>query len=307
MAKTDQQRLTDTLGYIQTTFGVTQRGIIAAQWARLDNACKPMIHQALSLGGWRPFKSHFGDETTRRHALRAAILVEAMMGDTLLTSLGTYKATHANRTKTQLDALVRAHLNRVAVAATGGVPAVVTAAREGAIKPWSNTAPSKYARWQVGVVPVEAFNCYTALVYWAFQGGAVGHRFLLQWKAASMSFTPPPVNAAAAILKPNGGTIGDNDLADVEAGCTVVFVRVGNPLGHTVMALGDGMCASQNEVGLNFDDQSATPGEWVKARAKQKHIVPLLEYRQHIYKATDGYSIYASDTPFWESIPTADR
>jgi hypothetical protein len=109
---------------------------------------------------------------------------------------------------------------------------------------WSTTSSSTSS--------LEGLNCWTGLLFWAFQGGAIGHDWIVGYETA-------PRQVAGQMAKENyvmNSFLCANHVVDIAAtdtpppGVTVFFGDTGwdRPLNHVALSLGGGLLVSQQSL-----------------------------------------------------------
>ena len=307
--KPPKQRIDETLQYVQTKIGATQRNEINAALPAAGTPQYNQISQNISLG------FHILGNENQRNALRALLLChQVFIRDATVRDRETKaaKQAHANTPETALQQRIRSWFTL----ATGNAANVCTLATTNrAMMPmWNNIAidPTTLVR---GSMPMKAFNCYNAVVFWAFQGGAISLRWIWnQWFPATTTalqetaLLPGGVNAFPAL----DGT-GEYPVPQANV---IVMQRKSNPLGHTVMSIGNGLCISQNNKAMLDSAADGEPTVAKKAHAlaaiddcnhSRCHVISIRFLVQKYYTATpEGYTPM-HHAPFWLSYQANQR
>jgi len=274
----------------------------------VGSAAYNQISQNISLGAYL-----FGN-ANQRHALRALLLChQVFIANAVTRNLETahVRQAHANTTAANLLPHLRSWFT-VAAADANAVSLAATANR-GAMPGWNNT-PLQARGLVRGVMPNYSFNCYNAVVFWAFQGGCISLRWIWNtWELAinnalqAAALLPTPV----AALPPLDG----NGEHPVPPGHVVVMQRAANPLGHTVMSIGGGMAislnnkavlpaAANNEVTLAKQQHAAAAIN--DCNAARAHEISIRFLVQEYYPPVQGYTPM-HHPPFWLSFPAGAR
>lgn len=308
MAKNAQQRINDTLLYIGNNVGVAEQAEVLAALPAAGTPAYNQISNNIRLG------KHLFGNAQQRHALRALLLChQAFITNAITRNTETahVRQAHANTAPGNLLGHIRSWFT---VAAANAIAVCAAASAQRALMPtWNNFSlqPRGLVR---GVMPNYSFNCYNALVFWAFQGGCISLRWIWNtWVPATTNplqaaaLLPTPV-VALPLLDPGGEH-------PVPQGHVVVMQRVANPLGHTVMSIGGGIAISQNNKAVLPGAANGEP-----TLAKQQHAAAAINdcnnsrcheisirfLVQEYYPAVQGYTPM-HHPPFWLSYAAATR
>lgn len=309
MAKPTQTRILDTLNYIQNNIGIAERNEVNNALPAPGLPAYNQISQNISLG------FHIGGDVNQRHALRALLLChQVFITNVGVRNLETQNArqAHTNASQAALQQRIRSWFTL-----TNGNEANVcqlARANRAAMPLWNNNTLD-FRNLVRGTMPNQQFNCYNALVFWAFQGGAISLRWIWnQWYPAANNFalqTTALLPAPVAALPPLDG-IGEHPVPQAHV---VVMQRAGNPLGHTVMSIGNGLCISQNNKAMlpNAADGEATTAKQAHATAaindcnnSRCHEISIRFLVGQYYPPAQGYTPQ-HHPPFWLSYPANAR
>jgi hypothetical protein len=304
MPKDKAVRLSDTYQYLQTNFGQIKRDRIKNAADKYNAA---QVSDSIALGGVRgPEILQNAAETERRRALRALLLVNLAIGDADFAALPRIRATNNAKTEGQLKSEITYVLDYLSSNLVAHDVALAATNPPGSLIKWGRAGGANCMSWQVGQTEDSPLTCYSSVVYWAFQGGAISKRFLAQWEMVNGLPGSHAHNGMGSLLKvdeaiaPGGG---------VPEGCTVFFQTPINPLGHTVLSVGNGMVASCNGVTPppKFVEETLQDGTiWNKMAKGLYHHVKITDL-QEIYKPSEGYTYTALPKPFWEYYPISER
>lgn len=308
--KTDAERLTDTLNYLQNILLPPQFNEIQGLLRATPNHAA--ISQALSIGHSNPFN------TAGRRAKRALMLLAILLVND--------------------PAFRTAEVARIKNLAEGSEPPLIAE-----IKSWFNipginaayvanhakTNIGKMPKWNnVNFEPEDAvrgvykndkpFNCYNACIFWAFQAGAISKRFLfnyLKGKDGNQFFPTYSRIGWDTIVEYNGVTLVKDDSNGgeviVPAGMTVYFETPSKVFGHVACSLGDGTVISQNSVipaiGMNNLDPHWS-AEVHKMTQAITHIISIRYLMTLHFHPTNAYlKVKVTSGAFWEAFPLNDR
>jgi hypothetical protein len=166
------------------------------------------------------------------------------------------------------------------------------------------------------------FNCYNAVVFWAFQAGAISRRFLFnKWEGLDGQQAFPIFSKCGwtTVLKweskkdqapklVQGDAEGE---IDVPVGHAVYFVTPHKVFGHVGMSIGKGEIISQNSITAPAKIELINP-KYKKALGElQKAVTHVISIRNFIdihYHPENGYfALQYTTTPFWEAYPLNER
>ena len=307
MAKSTQKRINDTLNYIQNHIGNAERNEVSNALPAVGSRAYDQISQSISLG------HHFFRNKDQRHARRALLLCHQVFINNVATrnqETQRAKRAHKNTSETELRQRIRSWFTE-AGADAAQVCARATERRT-SMPLWSNVSldPRTLIR---GVMPNREFNCYNAVVFWAFQGGTISLRWI--WNHWYPAGTVP---LQAAALLPGAvaplPALGHGGEHHVPQARVVVMQRAGNPLGHTVMSIGNGLCISQNNKTVLPNAANAEPTHAKRTHARSAinacnqqrcHEISIRFLAQEYYPPpvyTPGHH-----PPFWLSYAANER
>jgi hypothetical protein len=320
--KTQKERLDDTLDYLEEVTSKAKRKTVETLFDGLPDGITNPIHTALSLERKNPFSK------TWRRAVRAALFVNMAIRLVPDDMLAAEKTRLLGLSETNLKAEIKKYVDRITYDAIGGKSANEVALTAIAcldkMPIYDNSAGSiKFLDWEVGAYSdgnEPQMNCYTAVVYWAFHGGAISYKWLHKYSLASKTLgenDPGKAQQAMAGLLKAGRRIeakaNSSGKYDIPVGSTIIYETIYNPLGHTVMSDGKGNCISHNSVrelpGGPTGDLAKGIGDdlMMKLAGGRAHVLPVDIYQQ-IYPPKNGklYTLVYYP-PFWEAYDQAER
>jgi len=305
MPKKHVDRINDTLEYL------TANNLDPDNLTRLDaNARIQILSPLISIGGFRGFFKN-PVKTQQRRALRALILtyltrlnlprneVDALKHDFAQVSESTIRSQiawavqHANTT----DGQARTNAAASALAATAAFPGVTGNGVD-------------FNKWDFfNHTAGGAVNCYGAVLYWLFTGGAFSHRSLRslmdnQTQANINQFVLAG-NDPAALPQLNAG-----NAAGLHAGRIICLYTRGDPFAHMIMSVGGGNFVSNNtplvrtapnEANNLFDTLGVFTGINQAYLHTYKPVIFTFLQLQHIIPITGGggYLGYAILEPLY--------
>lgn len=305
MAKTDDERIGDTLDYIESQVTPEQYRSVERKARGLNQAT---LSGLLSLGQANPLYSQ------KRRAVRANLLCsQALIENDIWRAIScgdiAKQSLLAGSEKNLRDRL-RSWWTRPGVT----IAQVCQTARTvlPSMPNWANDPfdPGRSAG-PGGPFNGVGFNCFNGVVYWAYCGGALDLRWL--WNVWMPAGNNDPVGALRKPMMKLDDTAREwkeNDLHNgqyrVPAGHTVQFVNPGTPFGHVVMSLGNGLCISQNNCGT-FDSSVFAQGELLpedrlaipRMAHGKTHIASIRNMQKGHYNVGNGYTKLISAAPFW--------
>lgn len=305
--KSPRQRIQDTLNYVQENIGLPERTQLHT--ALLNRGAEyDQISRNISLG------AHLFGNENQRHALRALLLCHQLFITTVAARNQETQSTKKNHSGTS-EALLRQRIRSWFTLSNANAPNVcnLATANRATMPKWDNSAlnPRQLIR---GIMPDQRFNCYNAVVFWAFQGGAISLRWIWnQWYPANTNQLQSAalLPGAVAPLPPLDGN-GEHPVPEANV---IVMQRVGNPLGHTVMSIGNGLCISQNNKQILPAAANTEPAGQKQTHAATAindcnqslcHEISIRFLAQQYYPTAQGYTPM-HHPPFWLSYPVNQR
>jgi hypothetical protein len=314
MAKTKDQRVADTMAYLEDKLSVPQYQEIAGLVDAKSDQEYFAVSDDLSIGHSNPFKA------SSRRAKRSLMLLS-----TLLINDAQAGRTEALRYKNLPDSNEAGLVKEIrSWFATDGVTgqAVADAARisQASMAPWANHNLDATRAIRGVFNKTHDFNCYNACVFWAFQAGAISKRYywnklqakdgnaffptysLPGWTKIVEAANVPPVYSLDVS---NGG-----EFLNVPAGRTVYFETPTKVFGHVAMSLGDGTVISQNWIYTHDPTLVSNPykAEVEKMKNGITHILSVREMLKIYFNTKNGYPrIWQSDGMFYDPIPFKER
>lgn len=170
---------------------------------------------------------------------------------------------------------------------------------------WSPTSGSTHS--------TEGLNCWTALLFWAFKGGAIGHDWIVTYEAALQQ-------VAGQMAKENNvmnGFLCANQVVDIQAtdtpppGVTVFFgdTNWDRPLNHVALSLGGGLLVSQQSLivgvkGSIADQICAMNPNLDKNRLLMERLTHISSIQLIAMCNEDVPRIRCTAVPFWQLART---
>lgn len=162
---------------------------------------------------------------------------------------------------------------------------------------WDNMMTPDFTKWQVGSPELgggTGLNCWTAVIYWAFQGGGVSQQALLEYHnrltplAGNMTAMNPVFEKL--LRYDHSVAVGDGWPA---VGSVLFFSVPDRPLSHVTLSLGDGKSIScwqirSHPVGMKKPEYSAG----------FTHVIDNADLRQVC--GGPQCTLRATTRPFWE-------
>ncbi len=183
-----------------------------------------------------------------------------------------------------------------------------------------NIDPTKAVRGQIN--KQMGFNCYNAVVFWAFQGGAISRRFLwnkLHGKDGNAFFpifekcgwhTPIHYDITAKPFKEFTHEYKNRDNWDIPKGQAVYYVTPYKKFGHVALSLGGGKIISQNAVipakqsAIKTEDRDAVR----KMNLAETHMLGIKNFWDMHYHPENGYhKLQYTTKAFWLAYERAER
>lgn len=305
MAKTGDSRIDDTLDYLQNKLTPGRSSEVQQAVAALPN--KAAVGNTLTIG-------HHGAGTNARHAKRGLMLLATLFVTN--PALRMQAVAHAKALPEGDEATLIKEIDSwfCAPGVGGDVVAREAAANIAKMPKWNNVnyeaAPAVRGVYDAST----PFNCYNAIVFWAFQAGAISKRYLwnkLQGNNGN-AFFPIYSQVGWTTLfddETHVDTIGKKPVI-VPTGRTVYFETPAKVFGHVALSLGDGRCISQNSV-MDFLPAALdgpNGAEWRKMSVAETHILPIREMLDYKFMPAHGYPrLKISNGQFWDTIPIKER
>jgi hypothetical protein len=308
--KTDAERLTDTLNYLQNI-------VLPPQFNEIQNLLRATpnqaaISQALSIGHNNPFNT--ADRRAKRVLMLLALL---LINDPVL------RTAEVARIKNLPEGSERPLIDEIkSWFNIPGIDAAYVANQAktniGRMPKWNNVnfEPEDAIR---GVYKVDRpFNCYNACVFWAFQAGAISKRFLFNYLKDKNGNDFFPIYSRvgwATIVEYNGTTlvkdISNGGEVIMPAGVTVYFETPSKVFGHVACSLGDGTVISQNSVIPAIGLQNLDPHWAAEVHKMTKAITHIISIRYLMalhFHPTNAYpKVKVTNGAFWEAFPLNER
>ncbi len=316
MAKDWEERLSDTLSYIEAKAKDTLAEVQKEYKAQFkDDKAREALSGELSIGHKDPRNKD------ARKAKRALILATKLFLDNKKYQKTELERVMALPEDSETDLLAE-YLSWFAKDKVKGQDVAKLAVQNiGNMPKWNNLQVKAGKMVRGKYDKTHEFNCYNAVVFWAFQAGAISRRFLFnKWEGLDG-------NAAFPIFSKCGWTTvikwevkdgkppklikGDAEgEIDVPVGHAVYFVTPHKVFGHVAMSIGKGEIISQNSVipakaDLIDKKYKKALDEMTKSVT---HIISIRNFIDIHYHLENGYFELAyTTTPFWEAYPLADR
>lgn len=278
MAKTNQERINDSLTYIRNHFGASFandiRGLVTGREA--------IIGPELSLGTrWDGLSSQGNKDgnTQKRHALRALLLCQRVYYSDLWPCLmGVVSARAAvnwlpnnwnqqsiqfwgNRSELQIREGIRMY-----VATSDNATLVANAAVAGQPSAPNGPALTHTRNTFTGTSPTA--TCYDAVMLWLFKSGLVSLRWLLKYRNANTQADLTEAFGEGQVIW--NGAFGNNDhLPAVPRGHIVhIYEDPQSWRGHWMVSTGNGKSAGCN----NNDEDPPVPRDYCAALTLDKQF-----------------------------------
>jgi hypothetical protein len=304
VAKTGDSRIDDTLVYLKHKLTPGRFQEVSAKVSALPN--KAAVGNTLSIG-------HHGAGTNARHAKRALMLLATLFvrDHRRADAVNCARALPENSE----HLLVKEIDSWFCAPGVDGAAVAREAVSNVARMPKWNNVNYEAGSAVRGVYDASRpFNCYNAIVFWAFQAGAISKRYLWNYLQGNdgNTFFPNYSLVGWELLFDHAtkvDTLGTGAV-QVPIGRTVYFETPAKVFGHVALSLGDGRCISQNSV-MDFLPAALNgpnAGEWIKMSTATTHILPIREMLDHKFRPDNGYPrLKISSGNFWDPIPIAER
>lgn len=340
--KSKNERLTDTLDYIQAKLSEVDSQEVEAKMQPLSEAQQSQLGAFLSLGATGTSTNRTANREVRR-AKRALMLVTKLF----LTNLP-YLAEEIIRIKalpetSEANLLAELRSWFILPGVTPGMVADVAEENILLMPTWNNqnmNPTSVRGHWDTTFA--KSFNCYNAIVYWAFQAGAISRRFLFNklhgndgnhffpifstcgW-VTKREYTPGvrliPLTIEEQMATQEGKgppppppTLSINTFANeawvVPKGMAVYYVTPSKVFGHVALSLGDGRIISQNSVLPAYPGEIRDQDRLAVTQMQQAitHIISIKSFAAIHYSPMNNYwKIQHTATGFWEAFLPAER
>jgi hypothetical protein len=155
-----------------------------------------------------------------------------------------------------------------------------------------------FKEWEVGKFPATKFNCWTSLLFWAFQGGEVGKGFLLRYgKTIELLCTQNESLQAQNLMDEVMGvgsaiTLGQQVIP--VAGSAIFFQTAGKPMAHVVLSDGMGKVIS--------NDPFVSPDTKLGFNHIGAKLVPLETMTAYMEKNMRPKDVKHTPDPFWKYL-----
>ena len=320
--KTAKERLDDTLAYMAKHLsGVDMKetnDLVTALGATRGDGINPLddLSSDMSIDNSNPFRKD------ARRAKRALILLASLLinDDKLRRDEVTRIKGLSEKSEPNLIAEMKSWFTIPGV--TPAHVSLLAKSRIGAMPKWNNVNLESRDAIRGVYDKNKPFNCYNAVVFWAFQAGAISKRYYwnkLQDKNGNDFFPIFSQCGWEEVIKYDGGRppkllfnrSPNGDYAEIPAGTTVYFETPSKVFGHVAMALGDGTVISQNSVipaiGLaNLDPKWAA--EVHKMTLADCHIISIAYMLKLHFHPENAYPVMKiTSKPFWTAHPLSER
>lgn len=315
--KTKDERLQDTLAYINAKLSVTDANEVANKVGLLSQTQQTSLGGTLSLGATGSSDSRTANREGRR-AKRALMLVTSLY----LNDLGKRKL-ELNRVKALPETSETNLLDELkswfTLPGITGTQVATDAVQHIAQMPnWNNINidPMHAIR---GKYPQQyRFNCYNGVVFWAFQAGAISRRFLWNYLGDKDGNTFFPIFSRCGWITEieygqGGKLVKDNfkgGKCNIAAGLAVYYVTPVKVFGHVALSIGNGKIISQNSVIPEFRDEISDEDRTAveQMQKAETHIISIRNFWKIHYNQNNGYNkLQRTATPFWEPFPANER
>ena len=323
--KTANERLDEALLYIFQNLSAANSAEVMQSTIALTSAQQKALGESLSLGSTGSSRQRT-IERKERNAKRALLLVTTLFLENIAyrrAELERIKALPENVEGTFLDEInswfTIPHV-------TPSMVADKAVAQIAHMPNWQNVNinPSLIVRGKYVKGVLHEFNCYNAVVFWAFQAGAISRRFIwnkIHGKDGNAFF---PIFSACGwstdieYSYPGAGRpplevkhdFKDTDNWIIPKGMAVYYVTPHKLFGHVALSLGDGKIISQNAV-IPANGGAVLP-EYRNAVDQMNraitHIISIKHFWDIHYNPANGYNkLQHTTTAFWLAHPLRER
>lgn len=164
-----------------------------------------------------------------------------------------------------------------------------------------NANPS-FNEWEVGKYPATYFNCWTSLLFWAFQGGEVSKGFLLRYGQTIKLLIQQNQSLQAQNLMDEVMAVGSavplTDHVIPVAGSAIFFQTNGKPMAHVVLSDGLGKVIS--------NDPFVSPDASLGLNNVGAKLVPLQTMRNFLQQNMRPTAVKHTPNPFWTYLNLVD-
>ncbi|CAH0351062.1 hypothetical protein [Aquabacterium sp. CECT 9606] len=319
--KTKDERLTDTLDYVKANLSTVDWQEMVDEVNKLSANQQSTIGGMLSLGA----TGSSADRTTNREPRRAKRAL--MLATRLFLTDPAFLAIELARVKvlpetSEPDLLAEMRSWFTIPGVTPGMVADDALANIASMPNWQNVnvPPSLAVRGQYKQGAAYEFNCYNAVVFWAFQAGAISRRFLFNKLHGQDGNHFFPVFSSCGWLTDieyklaTPPELVTNKFGTgkwiVPKGMAVYFVTPHKVFGHVALSLGDGRIISQNAVIPAFPDKIKDEDRVAVTEMNhaKTHIIQIKHFWDIHYNPQNGYhKLQHTATGFWEAFLVAER
>lgn len=321
-AKSDQERIDDTLAYIKSKLELVDYNEVNSKVNTMNDSQKKALSSAISIGSSGTKSSERETNRENRRAKRAVLMATKLFlkNDVYLNQ----ELTRVKALPETSDAQLLRELKSWFILPNATPESVADKAVEviDQMPNWHNIniEPSQAVRGQIS--KQMKFNCYNAVIFWAFQGGAISRRFLwnkLHGKNGNEFFpifekcgwnTPIHYDINIKPFKEFAHEYKNQDSWDVPKGQTVYFVTPYKKFGHVALSLGEGKIISQNAVlpanqsAIKPEDRDAVR----KMNIAETHMLGIKNFWDIHYHPDNGYhKLQYTKKAFWLAYEASER
>ena len=321
--KTNDERLQDVLGYIAEKLTAANATEISNIINIKTQAQQKTLGGLLSLGATGTATQRTQDRQERR-AKRALLLMANLFINNLVHRQGEIARIKALPENSEANLLSELSSWFTLPNITPGMVADNAATNIARMPNWQNINinPALSVRGFYAKGANYEFNCYNAVVFWAFQAGAISRRFLwnkLHEKDGNAFFPifsrcgwTTNIEYSFASNPPREVThdYKNTDTWDIPKGMAVYYVTPHKKFGHVALSLGNGKIISQNAVIpakrelIKPEDTDAV----AKMNSAITHVISIKNFWDIHYHPENGYhKLQHTTRPFWEAFPAAER
>jgi hypothetical protein len=315
--KTADERVNDTLAYVREKAADT----VLEVESRLGDLSPDQLRElgeALSIGHKNPLNKQ------ARRAKRAAMLATRLFlrdPGNRDTEMGRLKNLPES-SEADLLAEYRSWFAREGI--TGDQVARLAVQNIHLMPNWNNLQikAAHAVRGKYNKGKAHEFNCYNAVVFWAFQAGAISRRFLWnEWEGKDGNQSYPIFSKCgwtteiqyeatpggkATLLRDNfsGGE------CRIASGLAVYYVTPSKVFGHVALSIGGGEIISQNAVLPRCPNKIEPRYRQAmdKMMVGETHIISVRNFMDIHYHPENAYfEVRRTNTPFWEPYALGER
>ncbi len=147
-----------------------------------------------------------------------------------------------------------------------------------------------FSTWEIGNIGSYKFNCWTSLLFWAFQGGEIDKTYLLKYQKLSRIMNEMEKQGKGetfmAGIFDSMQAVNLMEHVTPVAGSAIIFQKTGSPMAHVALSDGNGNVISNDPYYF-----LGAPGT---------KLVPLKKFKGELLKSNIGFnSVKHTPEPFW--------